>query len=198
MADWQNHKAECDPNPKKGSKALNVVKSYDQNVSLHVQNLFRQNEYGFARQAALIQHDITDCVCSIDIRSSPPVLKVMPISEFLAQNPEDNIRYAISGGRDSHKEVISVGATFYEQNGDVGVLVFNLTSARPGEFASIQDQMKGMLEIQRITSTHDTDGEVVDEVWNVFADSIWRMRYQGVGDRIDVKWDNSNVTYWDE
>jgi hypothetical protein len=76
VADWHNHKAECDPNPEKGSKVLNVVKSYDQNVSLHVQNLFRQNEYGFARQAALIQHDITDCVCSIDIRNSPPVLKV--------------------------------------------------------------------------------------------------------------------------
>ena len=197
VADWQNHKAECDPNPERGSKALNVVKSYDQNVSLHAQNLFRQNEYGFARQAALIQHDITDCVCSIDIRNSPPVLKVMPISEFLALNPENNIRDAISGGRDSYNEVISVGTTFYEQNGDVGVLVINFTSSRPGQFASIQDQMKGLLEIQsRTQSTRDVG--VGDEAWKIFADGAWKIRYQGVGDRIDVEWDNSNVTYWDK
>ena len=170
---------------------MNVVSSYDQNASLHVQNLFRQNEYGFARQAVLIQHDITDCVCSIDIRNSPPVLKVMPISEFLALNPEDNIRDAISRGRDSHKEVISVGTTYCEKNWDVVVLVFNLGSARPGEYAAIQDQMKGMLEIQ-------SSRENVDEVWDKFAECIWKLRWKGVGYRIDVEWDNSNVTYWDE
>mmetsp|Transcript_25469 Transcript_25469/g.39132 ORF Transcript_25469/g.39132 Transcript_25469/m.39132 type:complete len:714 (+) Transcript_25469:73-2214(+) len=191
VSDWHNHKKECDPSPEKGTKVMNVVSSYDQNASLHVQNLFRQNEYGFARQAVLIQHDITDCVCSIDIRNSPPVLKVMPISEFLALNPEDNIRDAISRGRDSYKEVISVGTTYCEKNGDVGVLVFNLGSARPGEYAAIQDQMKGMLEIQ-------SSRENVDEVWDKFAECIWKLRWQGVGDRIDVEWDNSNVTYWDE
>jgi hypothetical protein len=87
-----------------------------------------------------------------------------------------------------------VGTTYYEQNGDVGVLMFNLTSAT-GQFASIQDQMKGLLEIQSHTqSTRDMD----NEAWKIFADGAWKIRYQGVGDRIDVEWDNSNVTYWDK
>ena len=193
MADWRNHKKECNPNAARWEKTMNIVSSYDSNVALHVQKIFKQNETGFVRHAVMIGHDITDCVCSIDLCKVPPVLKVMPISEFLALNPEENIRCAISQGRDSSSEIVSVAATIHEQNGEDGIAiqVINVKSSTPGHYAEMQDHTKIMLEM-------GTTGEHLDKVWDIFADAVWQLRFGGEGDRIDVEWDNSNVTFWDE
>ena len=196
MADWRNHKKECNPNAARWEKTMDIVSSYDSNVALHVQKIFKQNETGFLRQAVLIEHDITDCVCSIDLCHAPPVLKTMPMSEFLALNPEDNIKRAISKGRDSSSEIVSVAATVHEQNGDDGIAVqvINMKSS-PGHYAEMQDKMKGMLEMEKVDDARGAPREDLDEIYDILAGYIWKVRFGGDGDRIDVEWDKSNVTY---
>ena len=200
MADWRNHKKECNPNAARWEKTMNIVSSYDSNVALHVQKIFKQNEHGFMRQAVLIGHDITDCVCSIDLCNAPPVLKVLPISEFLALNPEENIKCAISKGRDLSSEVISIAATIYEKNGDHGtaVQVLCVKSSRQGEYAEMQAQMETMLEIEKMEVARGAAREHLGKAWDIFADFASMIRGGGDGDRIEVEWDNSNVTFWDE
>ncbi len=200
MADWRNHKKECNPNAARWEKTQNIVSSYDSNVALHVQKIFKQNEHGFMRQAVLIGHDITDCVCSIDLCHAPPVLKVMPISEFLVLYPEENIKCAISKGRDLSSEVISIAANIYEQNGDHGtaVQVISVKSSTPGQYAEMQAQMETMLEIEKMEIERGAAREQLEKVWDIFAGFASTIRFGGDGPHIEVEWDNSNVTFWDE
>ena len=203
VADWRNHKKECNPNAARWEKTMNIVSSYDSNIALHVQKIFKQNETRFARQAVLIGHDITDCVCSIDLRKAPPVLKVMPISEFLALNPEENIRCAISQGRDSSSEVISLGSTIYEQDGNDGIAiqVINVTSSFPGKYAELQAHLKKGMEISKLKVARGVGSrEDVEAFWDRMSEAVgkYHSALGGVGDLIDVEWDNSNVTFWDE
>ena len=50
-------------------------------------NIFWKNLYGFLAQATLLECDICDLICIIDVCVSPPLLKLSHLNDFVTKNP---------------------------------------------------------------------------------------------------------------
>ncbi len=77
-----------------------------------------------------------------------------------------------------------------------------MTSLRQGKYAELQAHLKKGMEISKLKVARGVGSrEDVEAFWDRMAEAVGKYHSAisgGNGDRIEVEWDNSNVTFWDE